>query len=271
MNEENGTPKRSLGNRPKVIALSVIAIIVVGLILWVLFKESIDESFIDNAQEVRESVVFIITCCTEDKEFPYDMGTGVAIDGDGYILTVDHLLHEKEERISVLFIDSYGTAREVYEAKRVKEKFSGDLALIKIIPNHKLKFSELNGADDIKIGTGVGFFGFSLPAQEIDLLKQVTEFMEKEISPTKLILFLNRGLISTRFTEQKEQQEVLTEYYINGFTNPMDSGGPVFLSQSGEVIGIVAGGRGSYSSGIVRATPIIGVIEFIDELKRKDD
>lgn len=182
-----------------------------------------NKGFSQNVQQIQNSVVLILVktnqiplggvqtgaIFVDEQGQAWKKGTGFSFK-EGYIITANHLIENiNPNDILIVWngvpytdtISNYGTNTDF------------DFAILKTnlsIP--PLLINEEN--KPIPSGAKVAFIGFPL----------------QEKYP-----ILNSGIISsTRLTDDSKPQ-----YIVNAFVNKGNSGGPLFLSDSGEVIGII--------------------------------
>ncbi len=168
------------------------------------------------------------------------LGSGFLIDGDGYIVTNNHVI-EDADQIKVILADD----RE-FDAELVGRDPKTDLALIRIQGGKNLSPLELGNSDSLKVGTWVVAIG----------------------SPFGLEQTVTAGIVSAKgriIGSGPYDDFIQTDASIN----PGNSGGPL-LNMDGEVVGIntaiIASGQG-----IGFAIPINMAKGIIDQLKDKGE
>src|ERR1700690_4128267 len=137
------------------------------------------------------------------------LGSGVIVDGKGFILTNDHVIDQASKIQVTLDGDP-----EHYTARLVGTDKDTDLAVIKIEADHVLPTAKLGNSDGVQVGDWVLAFG----------------------SPFGLNSTVTAGIVSARDRSNvghQFQRFVQTDAAIN----PGNSGGPL-VSMSGDVIGI---------------------------------
>jgi len=146
------------------------------------------------------------------------LGSGFIIDGEGYVVTNNHVIENADE-IQVILKDE-----TVYEAKIIGRDANTDIALIKILSDDNFEFVKLGNSDTLKIGEWVVAIG----------------------NPFGLENTVTAGIVSAkgRIIESGPYNDYIQ---TDASINPGNSGGPL-LNMDGEVIGIntmiFAGGRG---------------------------
>ncbi|MBF0417350.1 MAG: DegQ family serine endoprotease [Magnetococcales bacterium] len=167
-----------------------------------------------------------------------NLGSGVIIDGDGFILTNNHVVEEADE-IKVRLVDE----RE-FIAKVIGNDPKSDLALIQI-PVKKLAAAKLGDSDAIKVGASVVAIG----------------------NPFGLEATVTSGIISAkgRAIGNGPYEDFLQ---TDAAINPGNSGGPLF-DLEGNVIGIntaIFSRSGGYM-GIGFAIPVNMAKNVVAQLK----
>ena len=164
------------------------------------------------------------------------LGSGFIIDGDGFIVTNNHVI-EDADQIKVILADD-----KEFDAELVGRDPKTDLALIRIKGAKSLKPLELGNSERLKVGTWVVAIG----------------------SPFGLEQTVTAGIVSAKgriIGSGPYDDFIQTDASIN----PGNSGGPL-LNMDGEVVGIntaiIASGQG-----IGFAIPINMAKGIIDQLK----
>lgn len=147
----------------------------------------------------------------------YSTGTGFFVSKDGYILTANHIVGISTGKIIVLHFEN--NVPKEYPATIISTDSIADIALLKI---NKLDcpFLELFDPINLPVGVDLGFVGFPL--------NYFFPVVSKTILSAKVDLPIKNNL------PQRHQ------LVINQFVNHGNSGGPVFLSSTGQVVGIVS-------------------------------
>jgi len=137
------------------------------------------------------------------------LGSGVLVDGKGFILTNDHVIDQATKIQVTLDGDS-----SHYNARVVGTDKDTDLAVIKIDADHELPTAKLGNSDGVQVGDWVLAFG----------------------SPFGLNSTVTAGIVSAKDRSNvghQFQRFIQTDAAIN----PGNSGGPL-VNMAGEVIGI---------------------------------
>jgi len=152
---------------------------------------------------------------TERREEPYNIGSGVIIDEEGYLLTNLHVLEHANKVLVKLWNG------EVYEARQTVGTSLKDVALLQIIaPSGKTNFQAMKFApdDDLLLGETVIALG----------------------NPYGLGGSVTRGILSSknrRLTSDNTRLDVPDWLQTDADINPGNSGGPL-INLRGEMIGI---------------------------------
>ncbi|MDX1979844.1 MAG: trypsin-like peptidase domain-containing protein [Bryobacteraceae bacterium] len=139
-------------------------------------------------------------------------GSGFLLDGEGRVLTNNHVVSGRAPEIIVTMAD-----KSRYKAQLLARDPQNDLALLKIEPKKKLPFLRLGDSDDLQVGQKVLAIG----------------------NPFGLEGTLTTGIISSLGRQLDNGQGGTLEGLIqtDAAINPGNSGGPLLDSQ-GSVIGI---------------------------------
>jgi len=168
------------------------------------------------------------------------LGSGVLINGEGFILTNEHVI-AKAAKIHVTLSD-----KQEFEASVIGADIKSDLAIIKINSAKPLPYVEMGRSDDLMIGEQVLAIG-----NPFGLQHTVT---------TGIISALNRNI---RAGENMVYSDFIQ---LDASINPGNSGGPL-LNINGSLIGI---NTAIYqkAEGIGFAIPIDHAKRIVDELIR---
>ena len=172
---------------------------------------------------------------TEENQRPRvsGMGTGVIIDGRGYILTNQHVV-DKVQGIEVHLLDGSS-----YPAQVLQQDVAMDLAILKVEAGKPLPAVAVGSSADLEVGEEVITIG--------------NAFGYENTVSVGIVSALNRNV--TLSDEQVYRNLIQTDACIN----PGNSGGPL-INIDGELVGINVAVRAG-AQGIGFALPI-------DEVKR---
>jgi peptidase Do len=172
-------------------------------------------SFADLAEKLTPSVVNISSFSQSETEngegntpLSESLGSGFIIDGNGYIITNNHVV-DKAESISVTLSDNIKT-----EARVIGKDPKTDLALIKIETKRPLNAVKFGDSDKIRVGDWVLAIG----------------------NPFGLGSSVTAGIVSAK-SRDIESGPYDSFIQTDASINQGNSGGPMFNLQ-GEVIGI---------------------------------
>jgi serine protease Do len=166
------------------------------------------------------------------------MGTGVVIDGRGYILTNFHVV-DKVQGILVHVAD--GTT---YPARVLQQDEAMDLAVLKVDAGHPLKAIAIGSSADLMVGEDVITIGNAFGYEQT----------------------VSRGIISAlgRNVTLSDEQVYRNLIQTDACINPGNSGGPL-INIDGELIGINVAVRAG-AQGIGFSLPIDDVKRVVAEM-----
>ena len=141
------------------------------------------------------------------------LGSGVIVDGKGYILTNRHVV-EKADRIRVKLQDEPPGAPG-HDAKVIGTDQETDLAVIKIDVDHPLPAAKLGNSDGMQVGDWVLAIGSPFGLQET----------------------VTAGIVSAKGRNIVPNRQFQSFIQTDAAINPGNSGGPL-VNMAGEVIGI---------------------------------
>src|SRR5205807_2655424 len=140
------------------------------------------------------------------------LGSGVIVDGKGYIITNRHVV-EKADRIRVRLQDDPRTV--LHDAKVIGTDQETDLAVIKIDMNKSLPAAKLGNSDSMQVGDWVLAIG----------------------SPFGLNATVTAGIVSYKGRSIVPNRNFQSFLQTDAAINPGNSGGPL-VNMAGEVVGI---------------------------------
>src|SRR5579863_1249624 len=170
------------------------------------------------------------------------LGSGVVVDGKGYILTNRHVV-EKADRIRVRFTDDAPGVQ--HDAKVVGTDQETDLAVIKVDVDHPLPVAKMGNSDSMQVGDWVLAVG----------------------SPFGLSETVTAGIVSAKGRDIVPNRQFQTFIQTDAAINPGNSGGPL-VNMNGEVIGIntaILSETNAYA-GIGFALPSKTVVDVYNQL-----
>jgi S1-C subfamily serine protease len=169
------------------------------------------------------------------------VGSGVIINGDGYVLTNHHVIDDAE-RLRVTFSDG-----RVFNGKVVGVDPPTDLAVIKIETKEEIPTAKLGDSDKLKVGQIVLAVGdpFGLTG-----------------GPT-----VTSGIVSSLNRSIQTKNGMLELIQTDAAINPGNSGGPL-VDTAGEVVAINTANM-PYAQGIGFAVPINTAKDILNDLIQK--
>lgn len=175
------------------------------------------------------------------------LGSGVIVDGKGYIVTNAHVV-EKADRIRVKLMNDPATV--TYDATVIGTDKETDLAVIKIDTKGKtLPAAKMGNSDSMQVGDWVLAVG----------------------SPFGLDETVTAGIVSARGRNIVPQRQFQSFIQTDAAINPGNSGGPL-VNMAGEVIGIntaIYTSGGGYQ-GVGFAMPSNTVVQVYNQLISPD-
>jgi serine protease Do len=141
------------------------------------------------------------------------LGSGVIVDGKGYIVTNRHVV-EKADRIRVKLQDE-PAGSPGHDAKVIGTDQETDLAVIKIDVDHPLPAAKLGNSDGMQVGDWVLAIGSPFGLQET----------------------VTAGIVSAKGRSIVPNRQFQSFIQTDAAINPGNSGGPL-VNLNGEVIGI---------------------------------
>jgi serine protease Do len=142
----------------------------------------------------------------------HSLGSGVIVDGKGYIVTNRHVV-EKADRIRVKLMDD--PPGVLHDAKVIGSDQETDLAVIKIESEKPLPVAKLGNSDSMEVGDWVLAVG----------------------SPFGLSETVTAGIVSAKGRNIVPNRQFQSFIQTDAAINPGNSGGPL-VNMAGEVIGI---------------------------------
>lgn len=172
-------------------------------------------SSIGSNDKLSQSTVFVDT----NGQVVGRKGTGFFISCKGIIMTASHVIHNATKIAVVL---NPNTQPIIHPGKVIYDNPMQDTAFIQI---DYFNVTSVTIGKFVNLGNGkrVGFIGFPLGGS----LQSVPVSSQGTISS---IIDLAR----------QNNQDSIPTFTIDAFVNPGNSGGPVFLSDTGEVIGMIS-------------------------------
>ena len=180
--------------------------------------------------------------------FPYPVGTGFFISGEGYFITAYHVIEGVNNFSNVRFQQPDG--EHVLNISLIEKWEHFDIALLKADLNlnqkrfEKAKNQFLNGKEEFPHlipdfnqyfeGTPIYTFGFPLPKVKIIEQNHITVGLEA-LCPRVTSAIISSIYDYIRPIRSKEDTKI---YTIDKPLHPGNSGGPAILSENGKVFGV---------------------------------
>lgn len=163
-------------------------------------------------------------------------GTGFIVSKDGKFITCSHVYKQIPENELKYFgvkipaeIDEKGiTKYKRYNAELLSLDAENDIALMKIVSDKKIDFEPINNfgnSESVNEGDEVVFLGYPLALELIVMGFGITRN-------------LNKCIISS---VKRREDGSLHFFMVDTHINNGSSGSPVFLAETGEIIGIASG------------------------------
>ena len=197
-----------------------------------------------SLQEIYSKVIPSVASITCVQQSGTDMGTGIIMTSDGYVITNYHVI-ENAKQIYVLLGEE-----DRYEAVLVGGDETTDLAVLKISATG-LTPAEFGDSDQLRVG---------------DMVVAIGDPLGTELRGT-----MTDGIVSAINRDLNVSGRQMTLLQTNAALNSGNSGGPL-INCYGQVIGITTMKMSNYSSvsatveGLGFAIPITSAKPIIDEL-----
>lgn len=211
------------------------AIIVVTCLMT--FNVEADEAFVNVVQNVEEGVGAVAILTPIEGPNPKILGTGFLIADGSWVLTNYHVV---DQLLNPQFVQHFvflsGNGQVV---KQVKAEISGvdplhDIALLKL---EKALPGALSLADEglRKSGTDIAITGYPIGAV-LGLYPATHRGIIAAITPD-VIPVNNSGQLSLKLLQRLGNKQLI--YQLDAIAYPGNSGSPLYLPKTGEVIGMV--------------------------------
>ncbi len=185
----------------------------------------------------------------EQRQTRTSLGSGLVIDGEGYILTNRHVIQGADD-VSVTFPGERGKR---YKAEIVGQDARTDVALIKIDPDAPLTPLRLGDSDKLEVGEWVMAVGNPFGLGDNSVTVGVVSYMGRDIP-----------------LEGPQAQTSVQMIQTDAAINPGNSGGPL-LNTRGEVVGIntMIVTSGGSNAGVGFSVPINVAKAILPQLREK--
>ncbi|RDV29210.1 serine protease [Alteromonas aestuariivivens] len=191
---------------------------------------------VDTVEKVTESVVAIGFHSPLDHSAPKVLGTGFVV-GDGtWVATNYHVVDQLlDPQVVQYYVVLTGTGDHVLQHPVEISEIDPvhDLALLKL----PIKLSPLRLVDDemLKPGSDIAFTGFPL-GSVLGLYPATHKGMVAAVTPDAIPVYNTDQLTATMMKRLGQSQRI---YQLDATAYPGNSGSPVYLPSSGEVIGVM--------------------------------
>ena len=190
----------------------------------------------DAIDKVRPSVVAVGTYQPSGSPRQHFRGTGFAV-GDGrFVVTNHHVLPNKldaTKREQLAVFSGRGRKARFHPATIVAQDPGHDLALLRI--EGRLQALDLSDGLDAREGTEIAFTGFPI-GMALGLYPVTHRGIVSAISPMAPPQLGSRVLNAKMIRAMRDPFDVLQ---LDATAYPGNSGSPVFLQESGQVVGVI--------------------------------
>ena len=193
-------------------------------------------SFPDIVEEVTQRVGAIALFTPLESSVPKIIGTGFAVENGKYVITNYHVVDIALDPTIVQYFVFMSGKGQVVKQIRAEVKHIDplhDLALLQLA--EPVKALEMLPGEMLRPGTEIAFTGFPIgavlglyPATHKGLIAAVTP----DVIPVESTSSLTMEML-------KRKGHVQTLYQLDATAYPGNSGSPVYLPETGEVIGII--------------------------------
>jgi S1-C subfamily serine protease len=230
----------------------------------------------DTIQRMKRSVVAIGTYQTSRNPRFAFRGTGFAVDAGGLVATNAHVLpvslDEENHETLVVVIPRGGTDAELRSAELLARDPNYDLAVLRV-GGTPLPPVRLGDSQRVREGDDCLFTGFPI-GTVLGLISATHRAMISALTPVALPTGNARELDAR--TVRRLSAGAYSVFQLDATAYPGNSGSPLYLANSGEVVGIinmvfVKGTKESAlsaPSGISYAIPAQPLADLLDRLKQ---
>ncbi len=226
-------------------------------------------SLVDTLKKVKPAIIAVGTYHPLSKPAVKFFGTGFVCSNNGYAITAEHVISAIKEKDNInnlsVFFPETGSSRKI-RAKIVIESSKHDLSVIKLVGND---FNYVNLGDSSKVEEGQSIALCGYPYGPVFGLYPATHTgIISNISPMAIPVQNTSQLTNRMITALKDPYTI---FQLDCTAFPGNSGGPLFLPETGEVIGVLNSGfikttkeNKQVSTGISYAIPINYVKELME-------
>ncbi len=231
-------------------------------------------SLVETIKKVKPSIIAIGTFHPLSRPAVSFYGTGFVFSKNGYAITAEHIISaisRKGDTANLYaFFPAVGNSKKV-SAKVVTRNIKYDLAIIKL---EGISFNHVSLGDSSRIEEGQLIALCGYPYGPVFGLHPTTHTgIISNISPMAIPV-QNMSLLSNRMINALTNPYFIFQLDCTAF--PGNSGGPLFLPETGDVIGVLNSAfikatkeNKQISTGISYAIPINYIKELIESIKKK--
>ncbi len=246
------------------------------ILLLLLFSGDVvahEYNLIETLKKVKPSIIAIGTYHPRSKPAINFYGTGFVFSKNGYAITAEHVISainkkDNENNLSAFF-PGVGNSKK-FRARVLTKNTKYDLAIIKL-EGSGFDHVRLGNSSNIKEGQSIAICGYPY-GPVLGLYPTTQTGIISNISPMAIPV-QKSSLLSNKMI--KALKDPYTIFQLDCTAFPGNSGGPLFLPETGDVIGVLNSGfvrvtkeNKQISTGISYAIPINYVRELIDVLSR---
>ncbi len=199
---------------------------------------AIGASLPDVIDRVRAGVIGVGTYQPGRRPPVRILGTGFVV-GDGrHIVTNHHVLprsldRQHKERLAVF--TGRGANTRVHGARLLDSDSTHDLALLTLSDGEKLAPLTLAGNRTVREGTEIAFTGFPI-GMVLGLYPVTHRGIVSAVTPVVIPAMSSRQLTARIIKRMRNPYKV---YQLDATAYPGNSGSPVYLADSGRVVGVI--------------------------------
>ncbi len=246
------------------------------VLLFMLFSSDVvahDYDLIATIKKVKPSTIAIGSYNPRSRPAVNFYGTGFVFSKNGYAITAEHVINEinkkgDEDNLYAFFPDVETSKK--FRARVLAKNIKYDLAIIKL-DGSGFNHVKLGNSSRIKEGQSIAICGYPY-GPVLGLYPTTQTGIISNISPMAIPV-QRSSLLSNKMI--KALKDPYTIFQLDCTAFPGNSGGPLFLPETGEIIGVLNSGfvrvtkeNKQISTGISYAIPINYVKELIDALGR---
>ncbi len=232
-----------------------------------------DYSLVETIKKVKPSIIAIGTYHPRSKPAVNFYGSGFVFSQKGYAITAEHVISaiEKKDGVGNLYAFSQknGISKK-FRARVLTENVKYDLAIIKL-EGSGFDHVRLGNSSNVEEGQSIAICGYPY-GPVFGLFPTTQTGIISNISPMAIPV-RKSSLLSNKMI--KALKDPYTIFQLDCTAFPGNSGGPLFMPDTGNIIGVLNSGfvrvtkeNKQISTGISYAIPINYVKELIDVLKR---